>query len=492
MKRVLATVAGITVLCIVVSWRSFAQYPEDALRLATPGIGVGVRALGMGNAYTGVANDFSALYWNPAGLAQMHLSEISGGLRYFYHSNTSTFFGNSFDNSASGTELNNFSVVFPSPVKRGAFVIAIGYNRENTFADAVSYTGFNPSYSLIQDSAPDGQPYPYDLANNLGYQIYLADIDTLTGRFISPIRDSVKQSAMVTEGGGLNNWSIGFAVDIAKELSIGGTFTYVAGSYRYDRSYAEEDGAGVYNRFPFDMARWNLQEYIDDDIGGITGKFGLMYRVPDVLRFGLNVKFPTRYSVEETYGQTATSLFDDGTKLPAGQPFTSQFTNNYDVITPWTFNTGLSLMFPDIPVIKWIVRDIVVAGDAEFTDWTTLEFADALPEVMAWNSEMDTIFRPTANFRLGLETAILGLDLRLRGGLMYRQSPYKNDGSLFNSPYDKKYVTAGLGILMGGTVMLDAAYAYGWWEDYRANDITSTVHEQITQQNVMLSISYRF
>ncbi|MBT5448728.1 MAG: hypothetical protein HOK90_06005, partial [Gemmatimonadetes bacterium] len=33
--------------------------------------GVGVRAMGMGGAFAGVADDFTAIYWNPAGLAQM-------------------------------------------------------------------------------------------------------------------------------------------------------------------------------------------------------------------------------------------------------------------------------------------------------------------------------------------------------------------------------------------------------------------------------------
>lgn len=33
--------------------------------------GVGARACGMGEAFTGVADDFSAIYWNPAGIAQI-------------------------------------------------------------------------------------------------------------------------------------------------------------------------------------------------------------------------------------------------------------------------------------------------------------------------------------------------------------------------------------------------------------------------------------
>ncbi|MFQ5706493.1 MAG: PorV/PorQ family protein [bacterium] len=39
-------------------------------------IGVGSRAVGMGGAYVAVANDATALYWNPAGLTQLQKSEV--------------------------------------------------------------------------------------------------------------------------------------------------------------------------------------------------------------------------------------------------------------------------------------------------------------------------------------------------------------------------------------------------------------------------------
>ena len=40
--------------------------------LGGTGVGVGTRALGMGGAYTALANDATALYWNPAGLSKVH------------------------------------------------------------------------------------------------------------------------------------------------------------------------------------------------------------------------------------------------------------------------------------------------------------------------------------------------------------------------------------------------------------------------------------
>ncbi len=39
-------------------------------------LGIGTRALGMGRAFTAVADDLSALYWNPAGLKQLRNTEI--------------------------------------------------------------------------------------------------------------------------------------------------------------------------------------------------------------------------------------------------------------------------------------------------------------------------------------------------------------------------------------------------------------------------------
>ena len=40
-------------------------------------LGVGGRALGMGGASVAVANDITAGYWNPAGLAHMNYPQIS-------------------------------------------------------------------------------------------------------------------------------------------------------------------------------------------------------------------------------------------------------------------------------------------------------------------------------------------------------------------------------------------------------------------------------
>jgi long-subunit fatty acid transport protein len=455
-----------------------AQFPEDALRLGMTGAGVGARALGMGNAYTGVAGDYSAVFWNPAGLAQSTYGELFTGLSYLGVNDRSTFFGISGSDNSSSTTLNALGFVFPVPVRRGSLVFALGYDRQSDFAGSVSFAGFNPVSSAIQQSAPDGALYPSDLTNNVAYQLFLADIDTLAGRFISPIRDRVTQRATVEEAGGLNNWSVAGALDISRNVSAGLTLTYVSGSYKYDRSYSEEDVNRVYETFPYDFGRYTVDEFVESDISGVTAKFGLLYREPDRYRLGFSIKTPTAYTVKERFGLSARSMFDNGDAKPDDGPFTSSGEGEYDVLTPWVFTGGGS----------FISGDLLLAGSVEFVDWSTLEFDNALPEVMALNRDIRQIYRPVVNFRGGAELS-LGGGPRLRAGFAYIRSPYDGDPSSF----DQKVITGGIGIPLGSSVMLDAAYAHGWYDTYRVNDGgVSRTDERIRTNTVLLTLISRF
>jgi hypothetical protein len=476
MKRSILVAAIIVGLC---SPGAHAQYPDDALRFATPGIGVGARALGMGGAYTGIASDYSALFWNPAGLAQASYGEFSLGLSYNANRNTSTFFGSQQDYSSNATNLNTLGIVHPLPVRRGNAVLAFGFHRQSSFAGGTSFSGFNGNSSIIQTYAPDGSLYPSDLSDNIAYQLYLANLDTVSGRFVSPIFNRLTQSGKVVEGGGLNNWSIGGAVDVAKNFSAGITLTYLAGSYRYDRNYTEADSRNVYSAFPFDFASLTLDDFIESDIAGWSAKFGFMYREPERFRIGVTVKVPTVFTIKEEFGTTAQSRFDNGDVQPSGSPYSFKSSSEYDVHTPWVFGAGASL----------ILRDLVLSGDVEFTDWTELAFANANQDVMASNSDIKTIFRPTANYRAGAEYDVAGSGLRLRAGFMYNTSPYAGDPKAF----DQKYVTGGIGVLVGESTMIDAAYAHGWWDTFVYNyNATSRVNEHLAANMVMVTLTHRF
>jgi hypothetical protein len=489
MKR-LMTVA---VVCVLTAAPGvFAQIPEDALRLGTPGIGVGARAIGMGGAYTGVASDFSALYWNPAGLAQAMHGEFSVGLNYNNIGNTSTYFGSGDQYNVNATNLNTLGLVYPIPVRRGSAVIAFGFDRQSSFASGLSFTGFNPNSSVIQTYARNGDYEPVDLSGNLAYQLFLADT-TLSGRWNSPINGRLTQLGTILETGGLNNWSLGGAIDIGKDLSLGITLTYMSGTYRYDHTYKEQDKNGFYRNMPLATYQafysLSLNDYIDDDIAGWNAKFGLMYRVPDLFRLGLTIKTPTAFNIRETFGtppmSSAAAVLGSGGATATTTFNPGESSSQYDVNTPWVFGAGASVT----------LRDLVLSGDAEYTDWTQLEFAKASTDLLATNEQFKRIFIGTTTLRAGAEYDLHQAGIRLRGGYMYIPSPFRGDPTSF----DQKYVTAGLGLLLGGSTMVDFAYAHGMWNTfvYSYTDPNGAVapppvNEKISTNNFFITLTHRF
>ena len=74
-KNITIFVCVFSVTCIICSVKANdgdAGQPGEFLRY-----GVGARALGMGRAFTAVANDASAIYWNPGGLMGLERSEFT-------------------------------------------------------------------------------------------------------------------------------------------------------------------------------------------------------------------------------------------------------------------------------------------------------------------------------------------------------------------------------------------------------------------------------
>jgi hypothetical protein len=74
MKRIIALlVAGCLLPAVVSAQRNNSKTGTSAATFLE--IPVGARGIGMGNAFVSLANDVTALYWNPAGVARLELNE---------------------------------------------------------------------------------------------------------------------------------------------------------------------------------------------------------------------------------------------------------------------------------------------------------------------------------------------------------------------------------------------------------------------------------
>jgi long-subunit fatty acid transport protein len=465
-----AVVLGI--LFVAASTKSVAQYPEDALRLSLSDISVGARALGMGGAYTGIANDYTAIYWNPAGLGQLRQFELSGGIGHLGHNNDATFLGQSSNYSNSSTSINTAGLVYPIPTRRGSFTLAFGYTRSLDFTTALAFDGFNTMSSIIPSL------YESDPSQDLAWQLQLEDA---TG--YSPIQGNVNQKGTVLEGDGINNWSIAGGLEIAPKFYLGATLTLNSGSYSYLRNYTEEDTKGYYTTPPFDFQQLDLTNTIDWDLTGYGFKIGMLYNVQDRASFGLTVKVPSRFTVKEKFRSDGTSIFKTPDTSGYSQYYASLNGNSeYDVKTPFVFGGGVSVN----------AGGLVLSGDAEYTDWSEMEFKNPSSNISyltAENADIKELFRATTNLRAGAEYTIPEAGVSLRGGFAYQPSPFQGDPSSFA----QKYITGGLGFAVQSTVYIDVAYAHGWWDTYHVNyDATSRTDESVKTDNILFTVSYRF
>ncbi len=102
---------------------------------------VGARAAGLAGSYTAAADDFSALYYNPAGLTSVRRHE----LHFSLEQNTldvRTMVGSPTDGMASAENLRiqSLGYVMPIPTVRGGLSFGFGYYRQRDFHDALAFT----------------------------------------------------------------------------------------------------------------------------------------------------------------------------------------------------------------------------------------------------------------------------------------------------------------------------------------------------------------
>ena len=127
-----------------------AQNTEDAIRYSQLGLGVSAQQLGMGNAAVGGVNDYSALFWNPAGLALERNFEFSFGFSWLNYSNDATYLNSTTTSNTSAMNLNNIGIVYPIQTSRGSLTFAFGFNRAANYTSTANLNAVNSSNSFTQ------------------------------------------------------------------------------------------------------------------------------------------------------------------------------------------------------------------------------------------------------------------------------------------------------------------------------------------------------
>jgi hypothetical protein len=461
---------------------------SDALRLSKTGNIYDARALGMGNAHSIINDTYSATLMNPATLGLARRFTINTSIGVNLYRNDATFLNDKFPSDKTETILNQAGLVIPlvSDSASNNFVISIGYNRSRDFNRVVKFSGFNSeNSSLIQDLTSTNNYLPRDLL--LSYSTF----DPNTNEYLGDrtiFNGNLNQNGYVLEEGGVNHWSFGIAYEFASNIFFGASVNYNVGSFISDGEFTEADLNNNYHdtlrTIPDDPLTAGFQSFYINDINdwvfnGVDFRFGVLYKFFEFIGIGGSVKTPTISIVEEDHYFKGKTEFISGNTVTVDTVINSKYT----ITSPFEFTLAAA------------VNIFFLTGTAEVTyiDYTQMKFSDGLnvPDRSALNKQILDTYTQTFNLRAGAEFRLPFTGISARAGAMYIPYPVEDTPQEF----DRKYLTAGLGLRSGeGAMEFNVTYVYGFWdqlsEDYGSG--ISQVYQEITSHNIVGSLTLRF
>ncbi len=383
--------------------------------------GIGARAMGMGEAQIAASNDVTALMHNPAALARIDKLQAQFGINMLRRKMSATLRSTDHERKTTATTdytgLGTAGLAYPVPTERGSLVLGVGYNRAKDFAGSLKINGYN---------------------------------DDLNGW----------QKGESVEEGGVGVLSLGGAVDVAPNLSVGLSLDFWFGEYQRDNRALLNDYDDPYSQLDFTGA--------DDDITAWSLKPGVLY-FKDAFRFGAYARLPMTFHIDEYFYSEGYSRDDGGyfslyERIDPTSPFNDvDYTYvdklKYEIKVPMKYGLGVSYGTPG---------ERLVAFDLEYVNWTQAKLkypSDYAPEPNYFRDK----YNSSLAWKVGLEHRLPFFGLSGRAG--YIRDPrvfegprgYDYDAYEVKTTNERDFVTFGLGKRFDKSLSLDAAAVWGLW-----------------------------
>lgn len=239
----------VTSLIIITTFLN-GQTDLDAVRPFTGLVGPGSRAGGLGLAFTAIADDITALYYNPAGLAHLIKREINLGLTYLSIATDVSAQGASSTATITATRLGNAGFALPLPDLK--LTVALGYHQVRAFERR--------------------------------------RVRTLSYGTTSAIREAL------TEEGWLGAWSLGAGYQVSPQLALGGAVDILTGKNVYTENNTYLTGSTD-----------DSSDYvcIEPEYSGVGLSLGILLAPLPEWRIGLLVRSPQEINVEEDFADNS-------------------------------------------------------------------------------------------------------------------------------------------------------------------------------------------
>jgi long-subunit fatty acid transport protein len=418
-------------------------------------VGSGARAAGMANAFVAIADDATAAAWNPAGLVQLELPEISvvGSFNSIFEELSASAHPE-VDRWLNSQEanLNFLSVTYPLPTR-----LLFGRN-----ASVGLY--FQRKYEFERKLALD-----FDNARTRSDGKVVASYGHI--RF--------------TQNGGLHSISPAFAFEITNRLSIG-----VAVNFWHDSFLGENGWENTTTRRDFtqigaelDLTRISIKERYEN-FRGENLSIGVLWSPTDRWSFG--GRWDSSFTADVDFERR---LVDSRGLLGMPNLTLARSEERRRVRLPDTYAFGLAYRAND---------RFTVSADVSMTDWNDfwVEAENGIRTSLVNDAPIEEVdFDDTYTIRLGAEyvripknpTPSLDRLWTLRGGLFFDQEPATG------RPDNYYGLALGVGLLLDQRVNLDFAYQLRWGPGVNQDSFRGApIDEDVFQSRFLVSTTVYF
>ncbi len=222
--------------------------------------GAGARAMGMGGAFTAIADDATATFYNPAGLAQLKRPEVTA-VGYFASKQTVwdvTFTDHPEFNESSENTANNFSLNFGS---------------------------------IIYPLNPGGRNFVLAGSGHMIIDMYSGEAWAFENSYDRDLKETGAESHEMNQKGGIYSYSLFGACEVSKRLLLGFGAGIFAGSY--NQTKIEEFKSSETSKIQKETRLEN-----NSFGGGPQFTIGTLVKVNRKLKIGAMIKPPSVMTME--------------------------------------------------------------------------------------------------------------------------------------------------------------------------------------------------